>query len=381
MTKTKGSASEMTNSLINSSGLTDKWTEANKAEFDRDLMLLKKIFYDTLQRSINFQRDVKTLSAASKKERNLLEAMLKAVDVQKLVFFSPTEIIDKCLDPNQGISLAKIRELRKTLMKLVMNIDNVIYRFFIDNPTILRKQIELTLHIFDGIGRVSREEKNKLRLLRKTIRGVKIAPVSTALMVESLSKGRIFCMFFVKWLTSTDNDYTDQNIANADYSIKRDFSIHFSQNFNRLSRTEMEANVAFLVDKVNVIEQKLDTLSKESTSAHVRIADEILAIKEVCLKIAERDPEEILKFIQSNSEELKRILSTIEKNLSSFDSAKARAASNWKNRVEHGISITADVIALINFLLGVTSIPAFVDLQTLRSIMNLFRSLAQRVSI
>ncbi len=164
-----------------------------------------------------------------------------------IIFFSPTETIDKCLEPNQGISLKKIREFRKALMKLVMNIDNVIYRFYLDDPTSLRKQVELLLHIFDGLRRVSSKEKNKIKLLRKTIRGVKIKPVSPDLMIEGLSKGRIFCMFFIKWLTVTDNDYTDKNIASADSTIQKNFSTQFTQNIRCLSRTEMEVNVAFLI--------------------------------------------------------------------------------------------------------------------------------------
>ncbi len=132
---------------------------------------------------------------------------------------------------------------------------------------------------------------------------------------------------------------------------------------------------------MNVLEQKIDLHSKESASTHILIADEIFEIKAICLKIAEQDPEAILKFVQTNSEELKKILSSLEKSLSNFDLAKAKTASNWKIRVEKGIGITADVIALITFIIGIPSLPAFVDPQTSKRIMNLFRELSQKISL
>ncbi len=77
----------MANSLVNFKDLTEKRTFANK-EFEHDLILLKKIFYDTIEKSINFQRELKKLSSANKNERDFTEAILKAVDVQHNFFQS-----------------------------------------------------------------------------------------------------------------------------------------------------------------------------------------------------------------------------------------------------------------------------------------------------
>lgn len=355
-------------------------SKVNRTEFDRDINRLRDIFYDALERSIIFQKDVKVkLPEANSKEKDVLEAVLKTVDMHDMVFFSPAELMNKCLDVDGSVNLKRIRQVRYKLTKIVINIDNVIYRLHIDAPSSLGKQLDLLIHVFDGLGEVSRDQKNKIKLLRKKLRGMKVKPASPSLMVESLSKGRLFCMFFIKWLTATDNEYTDIGLSNLDYNSKRDFSIKFSQKFNRLSKTETYATTDFLLDKLDIMDRKIDLLFKESSSAHAIIVAEVFAIKEVSIKLSEQNPKEVLEFINSKSTELKTILSSIEKSLKTKDLGKSITASNWKDRLEHGIGITADIIQLITFISGIPSLPAFADTQTSKDIVNLFRELAHKI--
>jgi len=95
-------------------------------ELDQDVRTLKKIMYETVEKSILFQRQAKEqLSHIKGSKKAALKAIIKEVDVQDLIFFDPKEFIQKCFDKDRSVELSRLREVRSIFTKLVINVDKV----------------------------------------------------------------------------------------------------------------------------------------------------------------------------------------------------------------------------------------------------------------
>jgi hypothetical protein len=167
-------------------------------------------------------------------------------------------------------------------------------------------------------------------------------------------------MFFIKWLTIADNQFTDNDIGNATIEEKKRFETELAQQLSTFSSAEQYALSAYLFNKLDTIEKKLDNHSQESRTTLRQIHYDIITIKETCINLATQNPEEAKKFIEAQSKQLGSLLLEVEKALHSADNGNSVKAKKWKERLVNGIGITADIIALLTFISGIPSIPALI---------------------
>ena len=101
-----------------------------------------------------------------------MRSLIKSVDVSSFVFFDPKEFINKCFDPNYGEELLpEIRKIRQTLMKLVINVDKVIFQLCNESTLNLSKEIVMLSNLFDGLGiEVKKQKKEFLRIATENSR-------------------------------------------------------------------------------------------------------------------------------------------------------------------------------------------------------------------
>lgn len=167
-------------------------------------------------------------------------------------------------------------------------------------------------------------------------------------------------MFFIKWLTVADNQFTDNNIGNTTDEEKKEFELNLNMNLNSLSKSEQYALGTFLVNKLNSIESKLVNHSEESRTTLRLIHDDVVAIKDTCIKLASKNPEEAKKFIEMQTKEIGSLLRDVENTLYTIDKGNSVTAKKWRERLVNGIGITADIVALLSFISGIPSIPALI---------------------
>ena len=175
------------------------------------------------------------------------------------------------------------------------------------------------------------------------------------------NEGRIVCMFFIKWLTIADNEFTDKGIANADDTEKQKFASILASNLDTISKAQQYALASFLVDKIDLLERKLDNHSEEiKTTLHFISAD-VSAIKETCIQITEQNPEMVKTFIQSQTKEIESLLIEVEKSLHSIDQVHSNSAKKWREQLLQGLSVTADIVGSSTFISGIPSLPTLVN--------------------
>ena len=347
-------------------------------ELDQDVAVLKQIFSETIEKSVVFQQQLREqMKIQNKSGKAVLQIIQKAVDFQQLVFFNPREFIEKSFDEDRRVDLAKLREVRGVVTQLAINIDKVIFKLFSTDYSSLSNQLSLLGHLFDGVGEHAAQQKRNLNELRRKIQKLpSAAPPSPSAMIESLSKARILCMFYIKWLTLADNDYTDKEIAKSDDKLKREFGQKLTSNLDTISMTNNQAFLDVFVAKLSAIELKLDRLTQENTSAHELIVNDVNILKDMCVTLAQQYSEETKKYIESKTAELVILLQTIEDSLQTKSPSNARIARNWKKRLERGIGISADLIQLLTFLTGLASLSALSGSPAATSIVEFLKHLA-----
>lgn len=115
------------------------------------------------------------------------------------------------------------------------------------------------------------------------------------------------------------------------------------------------------------ITNKLDTLEKNQQRIMEGIREvktevaETRELSEEILTIVEQDPERVKASLNDQLDELRQILLNITKLLKNRDPQKAKEARRWFDYLDKGINVTADLIQIITFLLGIPSLPALVE--------------------
>jgi hypothetical protein len=342
--------------------LKTKIPKNKEKELQQDVVVLREIIYETIEKSILLQQKIKDkMPENNSKEKSILQAIKKNADVSNFIFFDPKQVINNFFDKNRDEDLLiKIRKTRLLLTKLVINIDKVIFKLNYENSTNLYKQFKIFLHIFDGLGYFAKKERNDIRDLIRKLRGYKGEPQPIETIVLSLSKVRLIVMFFIKWLTLADNQFTDNNIKNATDEEKKEFEKTLSKNLSSLLNSEQHALGTYLINKLNSIEIKIVDHSEESRTTLRLIHDDILAIKETCIKLASQNPEEAKSFIETRAKEIESLLKDVENTLRSVDRGNSAKAKKWREHLVSGIGITADIIGLLSFISGIPSIPALI---------------------
>lgn len=328
-------------------------------ELQADVKVLKGILYEIVERSIIFQQKAKEqLPRERKAKRALLKSVMKFADVKDFLFFDPVQFIEDRFESNKEIDLARMRHVREVFTQLAINVDKVMVRI-LSNPNMsASEQVGTYVHLFDGLEKEGRKQRIGLKKLQKMLRNIPGLSPSSSMAIESLSKTRIMCTFYVKWLTIADNEYTDKEIAKADPKTKQEFGRKLTKNFDTISRAELLASIDNLDHKLDTIEQKMDAYSRDSRLNHDLVMNEIEFLKELCASIAEKHPKETRMFIESKMNEMLELLSSVAKSLEGVDNSNSIRARNWKSRLEKGIGTAADLIQLFTFIIGLPSLPA-----------------------
>jgi hypothetical protein len=348
-------------------------------ELDQDVDILKGIMYDTVEKSILFQRQAKEeMSVVKGSKRAALKAIIEAADVQDLIFFDPKQFIQKCFDKDKSVDLSKLREVRAVFTKLAINLDKLTLSFLGCPDMSLHRQVRILIHLFDGVGKYAREERENLKkLCRKLVHMP--GKSSASLMVEGLSKARILCMFYVKWLTIADNEYTDNNVDKADMKRKREFGSQLERKLVAISNAELSAVVENISTKLERIEKTMKTHAAETKLDHSLMRQDILMLEEACIYIAKKYQNETLAFIESNKEEIKTLFMNVQTVLQNKDLSQSHSAQAMKEKLEKGIGISADLIQIISFLAGITSLPALLGTPLARQGFDLIRRFVQKL--
>jgi len=168
-------------------------------------------------------------------------------------------------------------------------------------------------------------------------------------------------MFFIKWLTIADNEFTDKNIANADEAEKKDFASNLALNLDTISKAQLYALTTFLSERIDLLERKLVNQSEEIEVTLHFIGVDIATIKETCIQIAHQNPEEVKAFIKSQTQKIESLLLGVENSLHSTDLSRSNSAKKWRERLKEGLGITADIVGLLAFISGIPSLPALIN--------------------
>lgn len=329
-----------------------------EAELDRDVKVLKGILYDLVEKSIIFQQQVKEQMPRERRARRaLMRELMKVTNVQDILFFNPREFIEKCFDKERTVNLAKLREIRGRFTQLAINMDKVTVALSSGPEMAPSRQMEILEHLLDGLNAYAREQRKSLKKLQRKL-SCSPEKLPTSLAIEGLSKARIMCTFYIKWLTTADNEYTDREIAKAGVKARKDFGSELTKNLDAISRAELFVLADNLNNRLDTIEQKMDLHSQESKLNQELIRSELGGLTEVCTSIAQKYPDEIKLFVDSKANEIKELLLNVEKSLKDIDSINSRRARTLKSRLERGIGTAADLVQLFSFIVGIPSLPA-----------------------
>jgi hypothetical protein len=351
-------------------------------ELQVDVKVLKGILYDIVERSIIFQQKAKEQFPHERKaKRALLKSMMKFGDMQNLLFFDPAQVIEDCFDENRTIDLAKMRHVRDIFIQLAINVDKVTVRILSNPNMTLSEQVGIYVHLFDGLEKDAKEQHDGLRRLQKMLRSIPGSSPPTSMTIESLSKTRIICTFYIKWLTIADNEYTDREIAKADLKTRQEFDRSLTKNFDTISKTELLASIDNLDHKLDTIEQKMDAHSLESKLNQDVMINGIAFLKILCTSIVEKCPKETGKFVESKMTEILELLSGVAKSLEDEDTNNSIRAKSWKNRLQKGVGTAADLIQLFTFIVGLPSLPALFGSSLAVQAFAIVRDLGKRLKV
>jgi len=348
-------------------------------ELDQDIRTLKKIMYETVEKSILFQRQAKEqLSHIKGSKKAALKAIIKEVDVQDPIFFDPKEFIQKCFDKDRSVELSRLREVRSLFTKLVINVDKVTL-FLLSHPDMpLYRQVKSLIHLFDGVKKYAKKQRKNINVLQRKLIHIP-DKTSVSLMVEGLSKARILCMFYVKWLTIADNEYTDNNIDKANIERKREFGSTLERNLKAISNAELSAVIENINIRLERIENIIETHAKESKRDHSLLMEDISMLRETCIYIAKKYENETRAFIESNNDEIKTLFKNIQMILQNKDPHQSYSAKTLREKLEKGIGISADLIQIITFLVGIASLPALLGTPFAKQAFDLIKRFFQKL--
>jgi hypothetical protein len=277
------------------------------------------------------------------------------------------------------VELSRLREVRSIFTKLVINVDKVTLLLLSRPDMPLYKQVKSLLHLFDGLEKYAEKQRKNIEVLQRKLIHIP-DKTSVSLMVEGLSKARIICMFYVKWLTIADNKYTDNNIDKADIEQKREFGSILERNLKAISNAELSAVIENINIRLERIENIIERHAIESKRDHNVLIEDILMLRETCIYIAKKYENETRAFIESNKDEIKTLFNNVQTILQNKDPHQSHSAKTLREKLEKGIGISADLIQIITFLVGITSLPALLGTPFAKQAFDLIKRFFQKLN-
>jgi hypothetical protein len=261
---------------------------------------------------------------------------------------------------------------------MTINIDKTTISL-LNKPDITASQeIGFLLHLFDGLEKYAKRQIHDLKKIQNLLGDTpETTPVS--MIVESMTKARVLCTFYIKWLTVADNEYTDRNIAEADSNTRLAFNSEMTKNLDAITRAELFALGDSLSNKLDTIIRLTKEHTKESQSNQQAIRNEFDFLRELCSQIAESHTAEVRKFMDTKTNEILGLLADVELELKTKGVETAKHARSLRFRVEKGLSTAADVVQLLTFFAGIPSFSAMLGSATAVRVFQFLKDLANSV--
>lgn len=131
-----------------------------------------------------------------------------------------------------------------------------------------------------------------------------------------------------------------------------------------------EATDHFFINKLDQILTEVRRLQQQ-TEEGMEISQNILAFVQKNSRA--------VAFLNDQSAELKQILVDAKTQLRDIFPQKAKEAGRWYNHLEKGISITADLIQILAFLTGISSLPALANSDLAQRVTDFLRRIRSQV--
>ena len=134
-----------------------------------------------------------------------------------------------------------------------------------------------------------------------------------------------------------------------------------------------------LAQKILVLQRTLEEFKVESKKDHMAIIEQTKEVKKTFLKFAKVYPDQVATAIRDEQQELIKILGDITEILKERDPEAAREADNWRSYLIQGIDLSANIIQLVTFLTGISSMPVLLGSQSAARTLELIRSAVNRL--
>jgi hypothetical protein len=210
----------------------------SEKELSEDVILLKRLYTETLGKVADLRRQFKRkMKGAKKKDTHLLTFMMSMTSKEHFDFIDLKSVI-KGLMSDETINVSKIRQVRDIYLRLLINLDKVTISFLKKPNWTMSEQLTLYLHVLDGIDCLDEQVKMLNEFKRLSRHRKEIVQQSSS--VDGLARARVLCSFFVKWLTRAEDEFTDRKLESS-VEMQKEFISTLKRILNSLSSAESRA--------------------------------------------------------------------------------------------------------------------------------------------
>lgn len=122
------------------------------------------------------------------------------------------------------------------------------------------------------------------------------------------------------------------------------------------AETQKADPLGILDQKISLLIGVIETFRAENKEDHQTIIRQTGEIKDLCIKYARTYPVQVAGIIQSENQELVKILAGIQETLKETDLEASQQAEDWKSKLLKGVDMSANVVGLVTFISGIPSL-------------------------
>jgi len=137
--------------------------------------------------------------------------------------------------------------------------------------------------------------------------------------------------------------------------------------------------IGLLLLKIDRLQTFIEDFRVEDNKSHDAILRQGEEIKNLCTRYAEICPQKIAEIVESEAQELERLLLEIVEIARDRDPEVSRKAQDWYQKFVSGLDITANIVQLISFIAGIPSLPFALDSQTAERVTEFIKRVVGRL--
>jgi len=264
------------------------------------------------------------------------------------------------------------------ITQLAINTEMVIVKLSSRSSLSVSQQLKIISHMTDGLGQAAHQSSSEIQELRKAFAHSRVrTPIPE--MVNGLSKTWVLCMFYIKWLTKVDNEYTDSEIAKADAKAQMDFGNRWEKALGTLAEASRSATLERIESRLQKFERILKKHARESKVDRNLVKAQIEELKILYASLVEEYLDEAREYIECQTAELRKLLLEIEIELRNKDTSRMSEAKTLRSRLERGLGVSADIVQLVTFLTGIASVPALMGSPLANQAVQFIQQLLQKL--